>query len=161
MWICKHCKSEIHKALVSCWHCGRDKGGTISSANQNLADKYDAEALSHQDCSVAPETHSHPYSFSLRHLLLFTTIVAIFFSVLGGLLKLTDKDWNWSVFLTLAITGFLIWACRAAKCSNCGKLWRKRRTGAVKRERGWFKPRLEEYECKNCGNTEWLWVGGD
>jgi hypothetical protein len=99
-----------------------------------------------------PETAT--VRFSIRDLLVLTAIVALFFAVLRLMLEFTNEDWEVSLLVVIPSFIFILWRCLGARCTNCGRWWGKRNTGACKSGRGWA-PYLEEFECKNCGKTEW------
>ena len=93
--------------------------------------------------------------FSIGDLLVLTVLIALFFAVLSCLLWLTNGSWELALLVAIVSFAFVLWRCLGARCSNCGRWWRKCNTGASKSGRGWSSAHLEEFECKNCGKTEW------
>ena len=93
--------------------------------------------------------------FSIRDLLVLTALVALYFAWLRLMLEFTNGDWEVSLWVTIPSFIYVLWRCAGARCSNCGRWWRKRSTGAYKSGRGASSAHLEEFECKSCGKSEW------
>jgi len=148
MWICQNCRETNEDLFGTCWNCGTTQAGVPDPSFQKVVDP-----------AAEPPTSDGAagdmQALSVRDVLGFVAVVALFALVFQWSLYLTRGDRGLSVWVAVAGFSVVLWWCNAARCTGCGRWWGKRRTGAYGSVRGWLSSHREEFECKQCGHTEW------
>ena len=149
MWICLNCSESIEDAFDVCWNCGTSRAGKPNPSFQSEAPDPST------DVTTDPEQHYEPLRYSLRAILVFISLNALFFASLALLVKATGGDWAASLITSFLLTLFFLWLSLRIRCDRCGRWWQKQKTGQEEPILGWSGLRREQYRCQHCDHTEW------
>ena len=145
MWTCQNCHETNEQSFGECGNCGTTQDGIPDPQFEKVQEPSDEVDDSTNSGYLTETMH-----FFFRDVVVVIFLIGIFVALLSWLLQLTNGDWALAMPIAIVCIAIVLWRCLSARCSNCGRWWRKSSTGAFRKERG-----LEEFECKHCGKTEW------